>query len=53
MATIKTKKEAEEQISIAEVTAYNSKFPGMTYEDGIVAALTWMIGETDTPPMED
>lgn len=29
-----------------------SKFPGMTYEQGVEAAIRWMSGDEDTSPME-
>lgn len=30
-----------------------SKFPGMSYEQGVEAAIRWMQGDTDVNPMED
>lgn len=30
-----------------------SVYPGMTYEQGVDAAIRWMIGEEDIPPLED
>lgn len=30
-----------------------SKWPGMTYEEGVSAALRWVSGDTDEHPMED
>lgn len=30
-----------------------SKFPGMSYEQGVEAAILWMQGNSDTNPMED
>lgn len=30
-----------------------SKYPGMTYEQGVRAALEWVTGDTDDNPMED
>jgi hypothetical protein len=30
-----------------------SKFPGMTYEQGVEAAIRWMLGDDDTNPMAD
>ena len=30
-----------------------SRWPGMTYEQGVEAAILWMIGDSDTNPMED
>lgn len=33
--------------------AGGSAWPGMTYEQGVEAALAWVTGEQDTNPMED
>ena len=30
-----------------------SKFPGMTYEEGVRAAIDWLVGDIDDNPMED
>ena len=30
-----------------------SKWPAMTYEEGVSAALRWVIGETDDRPMDN
>ncbi len=30
-----------------------SRFPGMTYEQGIREALEWVIGDTDDDPLPD
>lgn len=30
-----------------------SKFPGMTYEQGVSAAINWLTGESDSNPMAD
>lgn len=30
-----------------------SRFPGMTYEQGVAAALDWMTGDTDDNPYPD
>lgn len=29
------------------------KWPGMTYEQGVEAALLWVLGDSDDPPIED
>jgi len=29
------------------------KFNGMSYEDGVIAALEWVLGEANETPMED
>lgn len=30
-----------------------SKWPGMSYEEGVAAALKWVVGETETKPFTD
>lgn len=30
-----------------------SKFPGMSYEQGVEAAIRWLIGDDDSNPMDD
>ena len=30
-----------------------SRWPGMTYEEGVYQALRWVMGETENNPMED
>lgn len=30
-----------------------SQWPGMTYEQGVSAALRWVLGDTDDKPMDD
>lgn len=45
--------EIDEQINEAMEGIYNSKWPGMTYEQGVSNALRWVTGEEETPPMED
>ena len=50
-----SKIEIEEQIEIAtdcEIKG-RSKFPGMTYEQGVRNALEWVLGYSDSTPMED
>ncbi len=49
-----TETEMHEQIDAAnEAIEQGSKFRGMTYEDGVKAALEWVTGETTTKPMEE
>lgn len=44
----------EEQHSKAtEAMDEGSKYPGMSYEEGVQAALDWVLGNTGVPPMED
>jgi hypothetical protein len=48
--------EVREQVDQALERVYSSdgsKFPGMTYEEGVAAALLWALGETDEVPMAD
>ena len=42
--------EARATDSVCEGT---SRWPGMTYEEGVQAALLWILAETDDPPMPD
>ena len=47
------KSEVEDQIDKAEKTAHTrSRWPGMSYEQGVSQALRWVLGETDEPPMD-
>ena len=32
---------------------HGTKWPGMTYEEGVVAALMWLSGQSEEPPMEE
>ena len=47
--------EIDEQLNQAleQEEAGGSRWPGMTYEQGVRAALDWVTGHNDTPPMED
>lgn len=47
---MKTITEIEEQLDKAK--ELNGKYGGMTYEEGVVAALEWILGWTDDEPME-
>lgn len=49
-----TEDEIQDQISEALAAQdEGSRWPGMSYEQGVEAALRWAIGEDDQPPMED
>jgi len=48
MAEMKTKDEAYEIIDACE----NSDLPGMSYEEGVISALLWMIGDINETPIE-
>ncbi|QJD53287.1 hypothetical protein SEA_TEMPO_65 [Microbacterium phage Tempo] len=49
----------EEQVDDAINTAYElkdevgSKWPGMSYEDGVIAALEWIKGDREENPFEE
>lgn len=46
--------EINEQIDKAiEGIEDGSMYPGMSYEEGVRSALTWIIGDTDEKPMEE
>lgn len=48
-----TPKAIDEQINLALETQDESRWPAMSFEAGVVAALRWVNGEEDEPPMED
>jgi len=50
-----TADELEEQLvkAIEQNTKGSSRWPGMTYEQGVENALRWAVGEVDEKPMED
>jgi hypothetical protein len=44
----------EDQIAKAGETMHGrSRWPGMSYEQGVYNALLWATGQSDEPPMED
>jgi hypothetical protein len=52
---MKTEQEIEQYLneSLPEGAGGPSKWPGMSYEQGVDAALRWVLGYTDEKPMED
>lgn len=36
-----------------EGVACGSKWPALSYEEGVMATLQWVLGHTDEKPMED
>jgi hypothetical protein len=49
-----SEEQIEEEINRAlEWEGKGSKFPGMTYEQGIRWALDWVLGNSDVRPMDD
>lgn len=53
MAPSKTK--IEDQIALADQSFIKgqSRYPSMTYEEGVSAALRWSLGLESEPPMDD
>ena len=50
----KTEAEINEQIDIAAEKRDNGEgFTGMSYEDGVIAALDWVSGMNSEKPMDD
>lgn len=47
--------EIDEQMNwaVEAEEAGSSAVPGMTYEQGVKAALDWVLGFTNTPPIEE
>ena len=52
---MKTEKEIEELYEKARdsVENFTTKFPGMTYEEGIRAAINWILEIREECPMEE
>ena len=49
---MKSKREIEDVLNrVDEFGA--SKFPGMSYEEGVSAALRWVLDEIEEDPLED
>lgn len=49
-AEIRTQLNQAEEVTFGEVPP---KFPGNSYEEGVVAALAWVLGDDETAPMEE
>ena len=47
----RTEDEIEEQLGLA--VDNQAIWPGMSYSDGVQAALRWVLGEQDEGPMDD
>lgn len=52
---MKDEEEMDEQINLAYESKdeYGSRWPGMSYEDGVIAALSWAKGDEEAEPMEE
>lgn len=55
MVIMQTQKEIDDLIDRCyhNIDIIGTKFPGMSYEDGIIAAFEWIIGLRGTDPLED
>ena len=54
MAVVRSTEEIEAVKAEAEkAQAKGTKYPAMTYEDGVTETLRWLTGETDASPMSD
>ena len=52
MTIVRTEDEINEQRNLAiEGVDSGSKWPGMSYEQGVEAALAWLLGDSDDAPM--
>ena len=50
----RTEEEIEAEINSARESAYEgSSYPCLTFEEGVVAALLWVTGQTNDKPMEE
>ena len=50
----RTPKEVEALLDEAiERASQRTKYPGMTYEEGVLATLDWLFGRNDDSPLED
>lgn len=43
----------QENIASENIDGGGSQWPGMSYEQGVVAAIRWMNGDDDVPPMSE
>lgn len=48
---VRTQQEIENQLDQARKTQWHSKYPGQSYEDGIVDFAMWLFGDTNDLPM--
>lgn len=55
MAEMKTSREIDKQLAKAQAwtSMGNTDVSGMTYEEGVEAALRWVLGEEDSEPIEN
>lgn len=55
MADARTKAEIDEVVmqAVDSIETGESRFPGLTYEEGVDAALRWVTGDTEEEPMSE
>lgn len=54
MITPRTEEEVDGQLNLAaRGLDHGSRWPGMSYEQGVHAALTWALGWSDDAPMSE
>lgn len=55
MELVRTEEEVDEQMNRASesIEKGTTRWPGMSYEQGVDAALRWVTGQDDSEPMED
>ena len=54
MTGYRSQEEVDEQVNLAAVGMDSgSRWPGMSYEQGVHAALSWIMGWSEDKPMED
>lgn len=55
MGVTPTDDEIEEQLEAAyeQREAGGTRWPAMTFEEGVIAAIEWMAGDTEDAPMDD
>jgi hypothetical protein len=49
----RTADEIADQLAEAWEDEGSSRWPGMTYEQGVAAALAWVLGESSLPPLSE
>jgi len=50
----RTEDQIDEQLNAcADGVDIGSQYPGMSYEEGVQAALLWVTGQSDDPPFEE
>lgn len=54
MEVVRTDKEIEKVLDKAiDGVAKGSKYPGMSFEEGVREMYDWLTGDQDEPPLED